>query len=297
MNGAVIIDKPAGMTSHDVVARCRRILQERSIGHLGTLDPGASGVLPLLVGTLTRLAQFFSGRDKAYEGEIYFGHATTTYDGEGERVGAAEDAPPPSLGAIEAALAAFRGAIQQRPPAYSAKKVEGVRAYKLARQHLPVDLPPVTVTVHEATILAWQPPRLRLLVRCSTGTYIRSLAHDLGQAVGCPAHLAALRRTAVGEFTESRAITLERLAELAAGGRLEEALVPQRDLLTEWPAVMAPLDAQAKILQGRAVNLAEFSAAPMLRIFAPDGSLLAIGKRIAGSLIHPKLVLRNTQGG
>lgn len=289
MDGALIIDKPAGMTSHDVVARCRRILQERSIGHLGTLDPAATGVLPLLVGRLTRLAQFFHAREKEYEGVIRFGVVTTTYDAEGEVV-AQSELPPPTLEQAEAAAAAFRGTILQQPPSFSAKKVEGVRAYKLARKEQPVDLPKVEITVHEFVLLGMEGDGLRFRVRCSTGTYIRSLAHDLGAALGMGAHLAELRRTRVGEFSLDQAVTLERLEAMAKEGTAEQALLPALQLLPELPLVIAPQEAASKLLQGRAANLPEFSKAPLVRVFAPNQRLLAIGSRIAGTLFHPKLV-------
>jgi len=272
-----------------VVARARRILQERSIGHLGTLDPAASGVLPLLLGRLTRLAQFFMHRPKVYEGEIYLGVATDTYDASGVPQGVASDQIPP-LEAIEAALARLRGPIEQRPPAFSAKKVAGVRAYKLARTRQAVELPLQSVTVEEFSPLRLEGRILQFRVRCSTGTYVRSLAHDLGQHLGIGAHLQRLRRTAVGEFEIQQAITLATLEQRLAAGDLHEWLVPPALLLPEWPAVFAPPETANRLLQGRAVNLPEFSQAPRVRIFAHDESLLAIGQRIAGTLFQPKIV-------
>lgn len=289
MDGALIIDKPAGMTSHDVVARCRRILQERSIGHLGTLDPAATGVLPLLVGRLTRLAQFFQLREKEYEGVIRFGIMTSTYDAEGDVVFESK-LPLPTREQVEAALPVFRGEILQQPPPFSAKKVGGVRAYKLARKEQPVDLPKVPVTIHEFALLDLEGDRLRFRVRCSKGTYIRSLAYDLGVKLGMGAHLAELRRTQVGEFGIAQAVTLPRLEEIVAAGAISQALLPAVQLLPELPMVIAPGEAIGKLLQGRAANLPEFSQATLVRIFAPDMRLLAIGSRIAGTLFHPKLV-------
>ncbi len=293
MDGALIIDKPAGMTSHDVVSRCRRILRERSIGHLGTLDPAATGVLPLLVGRLTRLAQFFQLREKEYEGVIRFGIMTSTYDAEGDVVFESK-LPLPALEQVEAALPAFRGEILQQPPPFSAKKVGGIRAYKLARKERPVQLAKVPITVHEFAALGLDGDRLRFRVRCSKGTYIRSLAYDLGVKLGMGAHLAELRRTKVGEFGIDQAVTLPRLEELAFAGALAEVLLPPVRLLPELPMVIAPGEAVGKLLQGRAANLPEFSQAPLVRIFAPDLApdlrLLAIGSRIAGTLFHPKLV-------
>ena len=211
MNAVLIIDKPAGLTSHYVVARARRILKERSIGHLGTLDPMATGVLPLVAGSFTRLAQFYTGAEKVYEGVIRFGFSTDTYDAEGDPTS------PPQLVTlrveeIEALAAKFRGVIQQVPPPFSAKKIKGVPAYKLARKHKEVVLEPVQVEIKEFAILSVEADRVRFRARVTSGTYMRSVAHDMGHAVGCGAHLESLRRTAVAEFTLADAHTLDELA-------------------------------------------------------------------------------------
>src|SRR5689334_11809361 len=186
MNGVLVIDKPAGMTSHDVVNRVRRIAGERSVGHLGTLDPMATGVLPLVLGKLTRLAQFYTASDKTYEGDIQFGQATTTYDAEGEPIGDAhaDTAATLTLDQIPTASERFRGEIQQTPPAFSAKKIQGVPAYKLARSNKPVDLSPVAVTVHEFVIEDLADARARFRAHVSSGTYVRCIAHELGQVLG-----------------------------------------------------------------------------------------------------------------
>ena len=289
MNAALVIDKPSGMTSHDVVAACRRGLRERSIGHLGTLDPAATGVLPLLVGRLTRLARFFQSRDKQYEGEVRFGFATATYDAGGEPT-STRNSRLPSLAEIEAILPRFLGRIAQVPPPYSAKKIEGRRAYQLARAGQAVALPPAEVEIFEIVPLSLEAGRLLLRVRCSAGVYMRSLAHDLGQALGMGAHLGQLRRTRVGEFDLSQAVTLERLRELAEAGQLEQALIPPIRLLPEMPAVLAPQPAAARLLAGRDANLPDFSGSARVRVFTPEGELRAIAARIAGSLFHPELV-------
>ena len=212
INAALVLDKPAGLTSHDIVNRVRRITGERSVGHLGTLDPIATGVLPLLLGRFTRLAQFFNDSRKVYEGEICFGFATDTYDCEGQTVGAISGVHP-SMEEIQRHLAALTGHIQQRPPAFSAKKIHGVPAYKLARQDKVVEMKPVTVDVYRFEVLSVQGDRARFVAEVSAGTYIRALAHDLGQALGCGAHLSELRRTRSGEFEVSQAIGLDELAE------------------------------------------------------------------------------------
>lgn len=289
MDGALIVNKPSGWTSHDVVAKVRRIAQERSIGHLGTLDPAASGVLPLLVGRLTRLAQFFQGREKEYRGEIRFGFATDTYDAAGGPVGPVSEQQP-TAAALASALAQFRGTIRQVPPPYSAKKVGGVPAYKFARRKEPVTLAPVEVEIRSLEMEGLAGDRLQLHVVCGAGTYIRTLAHDLGAALGTGAHLSRLERLRVGEFSLENSHTLEELAELAASGQLAAALLPATRLLPELPAVVAPAEALARMLHGQAANLSEFTRAPLVRVFAPDEQLVALARRIAGSLFHPQVV-------
>jgi tRNA pseudouridine55 synthase len=235
MNGVLIVDKPAGWTSHDVVNRVRRILQQRSVGHLGTLDPLATGVLPLVTGSLTRLAQFYTSSEKTYEGVIRFGFATNTYDADGEpleppmgrtssdHVGTAAPgcpAPTPELNldVLQALSAEFRGLIHQVPPPFSAKKIHGVPAYKLARKQKDVVLAPVEVEVKEFAITALDADRAHFRARVSSGTYMRSIAHEMGQRLGCGAHLESLRRTAVAEFDISQAHTIEEIE--ACSGQL-----------------------------------------------------------------------------
>src|SRR5271170_445067 len=207
MNGLLIIDKPQGLTSHDVVNRVRRILHERSIGHLGTLDPSATGVLPLVVGSFTRLAQFYAASEKTYEGVIRFGFSTDTYDADGEPTSPSQ---PVSLHSeeLETVAARFRGVIEQTPPPFSAKKIQGVPAYKLARKKKEVILAPVQVEVKEFDILSVEDDRASFRARVSSGTYMRSVAHDMGRQLGCGAHLHSLRRTAVAEFALADAHTL-----------------------------------------------------------------------------------------
>ncbi|MGA9389890.1 MAG: tRNA pseudouridine(55) synthase TruB [Candidatus Sulfotelmatobacter sp.] len=218
MNGVIIIDKPPGWTSHDVVDRMRRILQQRSIGHLGTLDPLATGVLPLVTGSFTRLAQFYIGSEKTYEGVIRFGFATNTYDADGAPVeayvgktapGCPVSSPALNLETLENLAAQFRGRIQQVPPPFSAKKINGVSAYKLARKQKEVVLQPVEIEIKEFTITAVDVDRAHFRARVSSGTYMRSIAHEMGQRLGCGAHLESLRRTSVGEFDITQAHTLE----------------------------------------------------------------------------------------
>jgi tRNA pseudouridine55 synthase len=292
MNGILIIDKPAGLTSHDVVNRVRRILQQRSVGHLGTLDPMATGVLPLVVGNMTRLAQFYASSEKGYEGTIRFGFATDTYDAEGEPTTPKQEITVRRED-VEALAPRFRGVIEQMPPSFSAKKINGVPAYKLARKQKEVVLKPVQVEIKEFEILAVEGGCARFRARVASGTYMRSVAHDMGQMLGCGAHLESLRRTAVAEFTLEDAHTLEELADVAATGltAAQELFVHPRKLLPQFPSVMADEANAARIRSGRTVNLPELSLARQVKVFAGQKDLLCIATRVAGTLFHPKIVL------
>src|SRR5580704_13299001 len=265
MNAVLIIDKPAGLTSHDVVNRVRRILRERSVGHLGTLDPSATGVLPLVVGSLTRLAQFYNASEKAYEGVIRFGFATDTYDADGEAVGTAQ-AVTLSLDAVQKLAAAFRGFTEQMPPAFSAKKIQGVPAYKLARKKKEVVLEPVRVEIKEFEILGVDGDCASFRARVASGTYLRSVAHDMGEQMGCGAHLQSLRRTSVAEFEITDAHTLEELQSGEKDGSLEELFVHPRKLLPRLPSVTANEEMAGNIRSGRTVNLPEFSKAQQVKV-------------------------------
>jgi tRNA pseudouridine55 synthase len=290
MNVVLVVDKPAGSTSHDVVNRMRRIVGERSVGHLGTLDPLATGVLPLVLGSLTRLAQFYTASEKGYEGVIRFGFATDTYDADGEAVGAVQSTSL-SLSDVQHAAAHFQGVIQQTPPPFSAKKIRGVPAYKLARKKKEVALEPVTVEIKKFEITSCDGERAFFRARVASGTYMRSVAHDLGRELGCGGHLASLRRTAVAEFGITEAHTLEQIAEAHFEGRLEEMFVHPRKLLPAMPSVTATDEVAALIRNGRAVNLPDFSRAKQVKVFYGQNELIAIATRIAGTLFHPKIVL------
>jgi tRNA pseudouridine55 synthase len=290
MNGVLIIDKPAGLTSHDVVNRVRRILRQPSVGHLGTLDPLATGVLPLVAGNLTRLAQFYTSSDKTYEGAIRFGFATDTYDSDGQPVGDAKELKA-SLEQIRRLAEQFVGSIEQMPPPFSAKKIKGVPAYKLARRHQEVPLKPVQVEIKEFEISGLDGDRASFRARVASGTYMRSVAHDLGQQLGCGAHLASLRRTVLGEFNLSQAYTLEDLSAAVETGPNEDIFVHPRLLLPQFPCVTANDETAAMIRSGRAVNLAELSQARQVKVFAGQRQLIAIATRVAGTLFHPKIVL------
>lgn len=290
MNAVLIIDKPSGLTSHDVVNRVRRILGERSVGHLGTLDPLATGVLPLVVGNLTRLAQFYTASEKAYEGTIRFGFSTDTYDAAGEPTSPVLPVQV-SLEEVRALAGKFRGVIEQMPPPFSAKKIQGVPAYKLARKKQEVVLQPVQVEVKEFEILSMDGEFASFRARVASGTYMRSVAHDMGQQLGRGAHLATLRRTAVAEFGLADAHTLEDLSAAVRLGSAEEMFVHPRRILPELPCVTANEEMAARIRTGQTVNLPELSKAKLVKVFYGQRELIAIATRIAGTLFHPKIVL------
>ncbi len=293
MDGIIVVDKPREWTSHDVVNRIRRLTNTRKVGHLGTLDPGATGVLPLVIGRATRLAQFYTKNDKIYEGVIYFGYATDTYDADGERIG-------PEVGVnldpaeLEAVLDRFRGEFAQMPPPVSAKKIAGKPAYELVRKHQLVELQPVRITVRSLEVLGLDGHQAKIRLHCTAGTYVRSIAHDAGQALGCGAHLRDLRRIASGEFRIEQARTLEELGALAEQGRLTEALIPAAQLLPEFPAHVVDLVTAAHIRQGRDFRVSPFhvrAGARFVKAITGDGQLLAIGEVRLPNVYHPVLVV------
>jgi tRNA pseudouridine55 synthase len=291
VNGLLVIDKPSAMTSHDVVSRVRRATGESTTGHLGTLDPMATGVLPVLMGKYTRLAQFFGPLTKTYTGAIRFGFATDTYDADGTPAPAGMGARLPSNEEVQAAAALFRGEIEQTPPPYSAKKVDGKPAYKAARRGETVVLKPVSLVIDEFVVGELEGEYAEFTLRISSGGYVRSVAHDLGQILGCGAHLARLRRVAAGPFTLAQALTLEELGAQAAAGTLEQSLPHPRTLLPELPATTADLWVAGRLRNGNAVNLPEYSTAPLAKVFAGQRDLVAIVRRVAGTLFQPVVVL------
>ena len=291
MNGLLVIDKPGGMTSHDVVSRVRKITGEKSIGHLGTLDPMATGVLPLLLGKFTRLAQYFSSAEKSYTGTIRFGFATDTYDAEGNP-STAPVQPKLALEKVRQIAAKFHGVMQQIPPPFSAKKIAGTPAYKLARAGRPVDLKPAIVHIESFEITTLDRDEAAFTLRISAGGYVRSIAHEMGQIMDCGAHLSSLRRTQAGVFTPAEAHSLEEL-QLHAGDLsvLEARCVHPRSLLPEMPAVTADAQAMGRMRNGAQANLPEFSSAPLVKVFVGQRELSAIAQRVAGTLFQPVVVL------
>jgi tRNA pseudouridine55 synthase len=295
VNGLLVVDKPGGMTSHDVVGKLRRITSEKSIGHLGTLDPMATGVLPLLLGKYTRLAQYFSSAEKSYTGAIRFGFATDTYDAEGVADG--PDRWPEVCAAMTrdrvlAASARFHGEMEQMPPPYSAKKIAGTPAYKLARTGKPVELKTASVRIDSFEIGSLDGAEAAFAMTISAGGYVRSVAHELGQDLGCGAHLSALRRTQAGAFTIDEAHTFAELEALAGNAEALEALcVHPRTLLPEMPSVTGDAMALGRLRNGAQANLPEFSRAPLVKVFAGQRDLVGITKRVAGTLFQPVVVM------
>ncbi|HEY0457518.1 MAG TPA: tRNA pseudouridine(55) synthase TruB [Pyrinomonadaceae bacterium] len=306
MDGILIIDKPEGITSHDVVARCRRILRTKRIGHTGTLDPFATGVVVILVGKATRLAQFLDKDAKEYDAIVRFGFETDT----GDRTGTLKDPAVAdyqfqiSKEEIEAVLPEFRGEIWQTPPMYSAKKVEGKKLYELARKGIEIERQPVKITNYELRITNYDAEKkindpgletldLGLKVSCSAGTYIRVLAEDIGKKIGVGAHLAELRRTKAGKFGIEKAVTLEKLEEIAAENKLDEILISMNEAVSHLAEIKLSAEEAAKIKNGMKLKREsdELKDGENLRLTTAE-NLLAIGfYRAAEKLVQPKLVL------
>ena len=325
MHGLLVVDKPSGLSSHDVVARLRRVLRETRIGHTGTLDPMATGILLMVVGKATRLAKFLSASDKSYDAVVRFGFATDTADAMGQPIGSVREGAAPSGAEIDAALDAFRGTFRQQPPAFSAKKIDGQRSYQIARaarrksSHAerstlpahpappaPPALPaPATVTAHAIRIVSLDGDRLTLQVDCSAGFYIRSLAHDLGERLGVGAHLTALRRTRVGGFGLDRALTLEAIErdpQSAASG-----LIPPAGILGGVPAITLTAEGVVRAVHGRDLGpqdiadppsalsprpfvyrpqpFSDLIGEPLIRLLDATGELVAIAQPTAGSTL------------
>ena len=253
-DGALVINKPQGKTSHDMVDAVRHLAGFRQIGHLGTLDPLATGVLVLLLGKATRLVQFYSGRRKRYTAGFRFGFSTDTYDSEGQAQGA-DTAPRLDRALLEKMAGDRIGIFAQMPPAFSAKKIHGRPAYELARKNQPVELKPVEVELFEYRLTEVQGSIARFVIECSSGTYIRSLAHEMGQRLGCGAHLAEICRTAVGEFSLQQALELEDLAEASRQGKFEECVIKLEHLLPNFPSVTVLPVIEKRVRHGSKFNI------------------------------------------
>jgi len=309
-DGALVVNKPQGRTSHDIVDAVRHLAGFRQVGHLGTLDPLATGVLVVFLGRATRLVRFYSGRRKRYTAGFRFGYATNTYDSEGVAQG--PDVPPVLDESVLRSLAAESvGRFDQMPPVFSAKKVQGRPAYELARKNLAVELKPASVEIFEYRLTGIEGPIARFTIECSSGTYIRSLAHDMGQKLGCGAHLAEICRTAVGEFSLEQAIPLDELAEAGRAGRFKDLLIALEHLLPHYPRATVLPVLEHKVRHGARFTIlasqlqpgraelppgatSELDSGephpPRLRVFGQNNRLLAIAEAVVPRTYQPIVV-------
>jgi tRNA pseudouridine55 synthase len=309
-DGALVINKPQGRTSHDMVDAVRHLAGFRQVGHLGTLDPLATGVLVLLLGKATRLVRFYTGRRKRYTAGFRFGFATNTYDSEGEAQGP-DTAPALDRAQLEAFAAESTGRFAQMPPQFSAKKVKGRRAYELARQNVEFELKPAEVEIFEYRLAGIEGSVARFAIECSSGTYVRSLAHDMGRRLGCGAHLTEISRTAVGEFSIEQAIAIEEIAEAARAGKLKELIIPLENLLANYPRANVLPILEKRVRHGGKFNLmvsqvqpghvdlppgattqldSDADAPPRLRVFSQESKLLAIAEAVVPRTYQPVVV-------
>jgi tRNA pseudouridine55 synthase len=309
-DGALVINKPQGRTSHDMVDAVRHLAGFRQIGHLGTLDPLATGVLVLLLGKATRLVRFYAGRRKRYTAGFRFGFATNTYDSEGQAQGP-DAAPVLDRGQLESFAAESMGKFAQMPPQFSAKKVKGRPAYELARQNVEFDLKPADVELFEYRLTEIEGSVARFTIECSSGTYVRSLAHDMGNRLGCGAHLTQISRTAVGEFSIEQAIMIEEIAEAARAGKLKERLIPLENLLANYPRANVLPILEKRVRHGGKFNVmisqvqpghvdlppgatthldSDTDSPPRLRVFSQESKLLAIAEAVVPRTYQPVVV-------
>jgi tRNA pseudouridine55 synthase len=295
LDGVLVVDKPVGPTAHDVVAAARRALRLRRVGHTGTLDPLASGVLPLVLGCATRLARYLTATDKEYRATLRFGVETDSYDRAGRVTH--ESGKMPSRDALVAALDAFRGEFDQLPPSFSAKKIEGERAYRLARKATPVALTPVRVSAHALELIGFEPPLAHIRLVCTAGFYVRSLAHDLGSAVGTGAILEALVRTRAGTFSLGEAVAFGDVAA-AVGDVLLSRVIPLEQLLLDLPAVRLTAEGARRVSHGQELRPSDWEgnsagpAAPSVRLLAPDGRILGLAEPAkTPGFLHPAVVI------
>ncbi len=309
-DGALVINKPQGRTSHDMVDAVRHLAGFRQIGHLGTLDPLATGVLVLLLGKATRLVRFYTGRRKRYTAGFRFGFATNTYDSEGEAQGQ-DTAPALDRAQLEAFAAEAMGRFAQMPPLFSAKKVHGRPAYELARKNVEFELKPAEVEIFEYRLMDIEGSTARFTIECSSGTYVRSLAHDMGKRLGCGAHLTEISRTAVGEFSIEQAIAIEEIAEASRAGRLKDLIIPLENLLPSYPRANVLPILEKRVRHGGKFNVTvsqvqpghielppgatthldtDLAQPPRLRVFSQESKLLAIAEAVVPRTYQPIVV-------
>ncbi len=293
VNGILLLDKPAGLTSNAALQIVKRLFQAAKAGHTGSLDPLASGLLPICLGEATKVSGFLLDADKHYRVRCRLGERTTTGDAEGEVV-ETRVVEGLDVARIEAAFEGFRGAIEQVPPMYSALKHQGQRLYALARQGVEVERQARQVTIHSLTLLAWEPPYLDLDVRCTKGTYIRTLAEDIGEVLGCGAHVAELRRLGVGPYDQTGMVGLDRLQELAGAERpvaLDALLLPIETALSQWPDVRLSADAAFYLRQGQPVVVPHAPTSGWVRLYAGDRQFLGMGEVLDDGRVAPKRLM------
>jgi len=306
MDGLILVDKPQNPTSHDIVLKIRNILNIKKVGHCGTLDPLATGLMLLALGKATRLFPFFSSTDKVYKGQIRLGFSTDTYDSAGKPT-SPEEKNYPLKDILLKAMKKFEGEIQQVPPPYSAKKYKGKPLYALAREKKKFELRPSKVFIHFFQLIRYRPPLLEFKVKCSSGTYIRSLAHDIGQDLGCGAHLSELTRTDVGNYNIKESHTIEEIKGLAEAGRIDEFLIPFESLLPEFPKIIlkergsvlarngsliSPENIQKAILDESSYSDISPEREKVFRMFSLEGRFLALAKKVPEkNCFHPFLVI------
>jgi tRNA pseudouridine55 synthase len=309
-DGALVINKPQGKTSHDIVDAVRHLAGFRQIGHLGTLDPLATGVLVLLLGKATRLVRFYSGRRKRYTAGFRFGYATNTYDSEGTPQ-TLDNPPTLDRDTLERLASRSLGRFEQMPPIFSAKKIHGRPAYELARKNQAIELKPVSIALYTYRLIDIAGPLAHFEIECSSGTYIRSLAHDMGQKLGCGAHLAEICRTAVGEFSFDQALTIEEVAESAREGRLPSCLISLENLLPDYPRANILPVLEKKVRHGGKFNIlpsqiqpgrvelppgattqldSDGTPVPRLRVFSQQNKLIAIAQAVVPRTYQPVVV-------
>lgn len=276
-HGFLVVDKPAGWTSHDVVGRVRRLLGERRVGHAGTLDPAATGVLPVAVGDATKVLEWLDGAAKTYVADVTFGVSTDSADIDGVVI-ATEDVSALDRAAVEAALASFRGPIDQTPPMHSAIKVGGTRLYELARAGMTIDRQPRSIVIHELQMHAWSEATATLLVHCSKGSYIRALAQDLGDAVGYPAYLSNLVRVVSGPFTLAEAWTIAELSDLDLQAEWETVALHPDQGLEDVPAIVLSRAAGDDWSYGRPIEADDAGASGIVRVYSADGAWIGVAE-------------------
>lgn len=291
MTGILLLDKPQGLSSHAAVHRVRKITGQARAGHAGTLDPMATGVLLILLGSTVRLSEYIVEHDKRYHATVQLGVETDTYDAKGSVTATKPVNLTPTE--IERALYSFVGKSEQVPPAHSAIQVQGKRAYKLARQGISLELAPRAVEIFFITNIVVEDAIVAFDVHCRKGTYIRSLAHDLGERLGTGAHLAALRRTAVGQFSIERALTLEQVTDAAASGTLEPHLLPPDLAVTHLDAVHLDAQTARAVRNGQFISCSQDLTTPVVRAYDEKGVLIAILERTSDQKLKPKKVLEN----